>query len=68
MQDNEKYAEIYLESTRPQLDNCKDQVTYLHSVEKEIKETSDKLEMLNLVTNQYQAEIKGLNININSVY
>lgn len=36
-------------------------------MEEEIRETNEKLEMLNMVINRYQSEIEGMNINLKNV-
>lgn len=46
---------MYLESTRKPIELPKEDFLFINSMEEEIKETNEKLEMLKLVMNRYQA-------------
>ena len=65
--DNEKYAEVYLESTREPVQGPKGEVIHINALEKEISQTSEKLDMLNVVVNRYQKDIEGINVSLKSV-
>lgn len=66
-QQRERYCELEEELTQGRMKEAATEVRFINEIEAEISETNQKLQMLALIMNKYQAEIGGINVNLKEI-